>query len=389
LLLIVIVIALAVNHAERMKTVQADKLAAAEGKRATEALLHLKATAPGLIALADYHLEREEFSKALDVASDATALVPESPVSHHKRGDILQTLTRFAEAAVEYNKALQLDPLDLRAALNLELCYQMTPKVDVQQLSAALWAQERFHEASYVILSTVKDQKPEMIKLVLEWLLDKWKIQYKALNVTADSCELDLSNCPIANLMFIRKMPLTKLDLSGCQNIFDIRPLAPTRLKSLILSNCPNVTDFSPLKKLPLTSLQINGNASLKDLSFTTTIRLTELDIRGCAEITDLAPLRGSRLTKLVLDGCTKITDLTPLKGVPLKELSLKGCTGLTDLSPLERMPLSMLDISGCIHITDLSTLKKLPQHALIRDTDGPPQPTPPHGRDFGSARHP
>jgi len=345
-------------EAERVKASNADQVAAAEGRRASEALSNLRATAPALISLADYHVEKQEMQKALEVIDRATTLVTESADCHRKKGDILQSLKKFKGAAAEYEKVLSLDPSDKSASANLNLSRQMTQKIDIQLLSSALWEQQRFSEACFVMLPSMKKQKPEMVKLLLQWILGREKIQYRDIQVDDNTCRLDLSKSNIADLSPLKVIPLTHLILTDCTSVYDLRPLKGIPLKGLVIERCTSISDLSAIEGMPIESLNINGSVKITDLTLLKGMPLKELDVTGSQNIPNLQPLGRLQLTKLKLGGCTNIIDLTPLKGMSLTDLDLSGCNGLTNLTPLKGMPLAKLDVSGCTGITDLHPLK-------------------------------
>jgi hypothetical protein len=128
--------------------------------------------------------------------------------------------------------------------------------------------------------------------------------------------KISLSSSPRKSILrlFTR---FTELDLSGCWQFSDLRPLAGlTQLTALDLSTRDGIDDLRPLAGLT---------------------RLASLDLGGCWQVTDLAPLAGlTQLTSLNLSGCVQITDLAPLAGLTqLTSLNLSGCVKTIDLAPL------------------------------------------------------
>ena len=374
---------LSINYMERLRAEKAEKTAinaeenaVAERKRAEKNLSNLKATAPSLLSLVDYYIERHEIQEAKKIVDQATDLVPESPDCHIKRGNLLQVLYRFKEASIEYESALILDPANKTADSNLELCHQMLKSKDVQRLSSILWEQGRFAEASYIILSTVVHQKPEMIKLLFKWMLDRENIRYKNIQVNDNMYRLDLSNSNIADLSPLKSLPLTHLNLTNCKGIYDLRPLKGMSLMTLDLTGT-DIADLHTLKGMSLKELILNGCGRIVDITPLKGMPLTRLELGGCPDIVDLRPLKGMPLARLNLsqkgvssmrsnmDDIARTLDLSPLKGLPLEELDISGCTEINDLSFLKGMPLSRLNLTGCINITDLSPLRGMKMSAL------------------------
>ena len=73
-------------------------------------------------------VEREQFREAIDVFRAGLALVPESPQGHNNLGGALAASGRTAEAIVEFEQALRLDPNLVSARRNLELLRRKNKK---------------------------------------------------------------------------------------------------------------------------------------------------------------------------------------------------------------------------------------------------------------------
>jgi Leucine-rich repeat (LRR) protein len=165
---------------------------------------------------------------------------------------------------------------------------------------------------------------------------------------------------------------LTSLNLSDCENISDLSPLASlTQLTSLNLARCTRISDLSPLARLTqLTSLDLTRCTRISDLSpLARLTQLTSLDLTRCMQISDLSPLaRLTQLTSLDLTRCMQISDLSPLARLTqLTSLSLSGLGLIDNLSPLESLAqLNILDLSGCTQISDIIHLAKLNQLKLL-----------------------
>jgi len=87
---------------------------------------------------------------------------------------------------------------------------------------------------------------------------------------------------------------LTSLDLSSCQQVRDLSPLASlTSLTSLNLRECEQISDLSPLASLTsLTSLDLSSCQQVRDLSpLASLTSLTSLDLSRCWQVRDLSPL--------------------------------------------------------------------------------------------------
>jgi len=385
-LLGLLITALSVNYRERLRAqkaektaVNAEKVAVTQGVRAEKALANLKATAPALISLTDYYIQRQKMDKALEIADQASALVPQSAACHVKRGNLLQVLNRLDDAAAAYETALKLEPANKLASCNLALCRQLLESNNVQKLSSALWEQERFDEARYVILSTLKKQKPDMVILLLKRLLNGANIKYNDIRLDdLNRCSLDLSNSNITDLSPLKAMPLTRLNLAHCTGVHDLFPLKDMPLKELRLDGCHRITSLEPLRGMPLAGLSISGCMNITDLQSLKNMPLMELDLTGCTKITDLLFLKKVPLKHLKLAGCTGITELSPLNGMRLSCLDITGCAGITDLSPLKGIKLIDFEYSGCTGITDYSIIQKMPVIRFIGGGNKPENVTSP-----------
>jgi internalin A len=147
----------------------------------------------------------------------------------------------------------------------------------------------------------------QIFGLYVEQMLQRIR-KAKANRATA----LDLSH-----LNYVTQLPrelerltsLQKLNLSGCVQLSDLRPLARlSSLQTLNLSGCERLSDLGPLAKL--NSLQT-------------------LHLFGCAQLNDLTPLAAlSSLRTLHLSGCRSLRQFGPLESLlpTLKVISLSGC---------------------------------------------------------------
>ena len=88
-------------------------IAAGRGSAETYGVLYFR--------LGSLLVEREQFREAIDVFRAGLALVPESPQGHNNLGGALAASGRTAEAIVEFEQALRLDPNLVSARRNLEL----------------------------------------------------------------------------------------------------------------------------------------------------------------------------------------------------------------------------------------------------------------------------
>ncbi len=158
--------------------------------------------------------------------------------------------------------------------------------------------------------------------------------------------ELDLSRCQeLENLAPLARLPLVKLNLQGCRKLNDLSPLLNLRLTELILTGCAQVADVSALRDMPLVRLSLGGTRvrDLTPLRVRPLTSLTHLKLGNCAQLSELTALGGMKLKFLGLNGCRRVSNLAPLAGMTsLRQLWLLD-TAVGDLTPLAGLQLEFL----------------------------------------------
>jgi Leucine-rich repeat (LRR) protein len=135
--------------------------------------------------------------------------------------------------------------------------------------------------------------------------------------------ELSIQNTTIKHIWPVRA--LDKLTLLFCGALrggsSPLGDLAPLQGLPLAYLSCTNseVADLSFLRGMPLTGMIWSGSNKLSDLAPLQGMRLNTLTINS-TQISDLSPLRGMPLVQLACHG-SKVTDLSFLKEMPLKDL--------------------------------------------------------------------
>jgi serine/threonine protein kinase len=189
-------------------------------------------------------------------------------------------------------------------------------------------------------------------------------VTYRGVRLDEDGrVDLDLSECGITNLSFLRRIPLGGLRLCS-DPVSDISPLKGIPLKRLDLAGT-QVSDLSPLKDMRLTWLDISG-LPVSNVAVLAGMPLTWLSLSGTA-VADLTPLTGLPLTGLHLRE-TRVASLEPLAGLSLTWLSLH-VTSVTDISPIEKAPLTFLCLCGT-KVNDLSALRGMRNLTAIHGRD-------------------
>ncbi len=304
-------------------------LTAWQAVRTNQALGELRASAPAFAEQAKMLASEERFEEAIEKLVYASQLRPDVPDYFIRRGDLLQSQLRLAEAVVPYRAALQLHPNDASKRAGVALCEELlaAPPGPNGKLS---------HESLSKLHSAMQKQQRPAAELMpvarllgeeRKHLVDYWVARLKSLPISGDN--------QLQKRLSVREDGLLALDLCGMK-ISDLTVLAGIPLGTLSLCDCTELIDLTPLRNMQ---------------------KLTSLDISSSA-VSDLAPLRGLRLQELKI-ASTKVFDISPLRGMPLRELSLRG-TRVSDLSPLAGMPLTVIDVVN-IPVVDFSPLSGLP----------------------------
>jgi serine/threonine protein kinase/Leucine-rich repeat (LRR) protein len=320
-----------------------------ERNRANAALAELRGTAPTFYSEAILLTNQEELDEALAKIAIALNLDPDNADYHAERGNILQSMERFAEAASEYAQAEKLDPKEPHAAENVALSRALTAaqkkngEISVDQRMKwrdALEEQGRDEEA--ILAGRGINAGAQRMLPAWQAKIDAW-VGKDAARVTAagHGLHLNLANLSIVDLSPLRGMPLVSVDVSKNPHLTDLGPLAASPLESFYAQDASELENLSPLKRKRLRVIDIRGT-SVRDLSPLTGMPLQTVFLDG-AGISDLTPLRGSRLTFLFLNG-TKVIDLSPLAGQPLEHLDMAG-TQVSSLDPVGNAPISYLRI--------------------------------------------
>jgi tetratricopeptide (TPR) repeat protein len=398
--------------AEKAKTT-----AMAESKRAQTNFAALKDTAPVLAAQAQTLLEKGNTDQALNAISYAIQLAPENADYLYRKGNILQTSLRLAEAAAAYDDAVKKQPNHEAARKNSALCRELMqeqkgakrfPYSALCRLYQALREQERYAEARAVIQRVTggagKDIEDYVKKQLIDggmrakiyvtvgadgtcalglYSLDRGAVSDLAplrhLGIPLNSLQMDASaGGKVYSLDALQGMPLTSLDLTA-MDVPDLSPLQGMKLKVFAVTGV--YTDLSPLVGMPLREVRV-GSARVSDLSPLKGMELSKLDIVGTA-VKDLEPIRGMlSLRTLMMRGipvrdlgvvsslknlwCLEIGsdafdgELSHLKGLPLTNLTISMAPNVKDISIVKGLRMDCLKLTGCDGITDLSPLQEL-----------------------------
>ena len=298
---------------------------------------------------------------------------------HLFRAHTLEAMQRLREAVESYRRVLELQPGDVAAKTNLELCEGMLAEADGKPLTAAqqtrlldaILAQKRTADSVLLAkaLGRQTDVKLALIESRLKSLMQQERWNDARLAKRADGTfALDLSNLVVPDLSLLRGLPIGALKL-GRGTAIDLGPLASLPLKELDCSSNP-VRDLSPLRELRIERLNIS-ETKVTDLSPLVRMPLRQLAM-SFTEITDLLPLRALPLQTLSVAGLPLRT-IDALRGLRLRELDLFACRYFTDPSPLASLPeLQAVNLPGEINdltfVQQLRSLRRLGNSGVVAD---------------------
>jgi len=165
---------------------------------------------------------------------------------------------------------------------------------------------------------------------------------------------------PGGDLMFLRKMKLTSLTVTG--GIKSLDGIQGMPLRSLTLSGCGDlVGDLSALKGMPLFRLSIYG-CGIDSLNGIGDLQLEHLNISGCPYLRNLRGLGGVSLETLLVTSCVNLREIAELKKCPaLTTLNLSGSGNLREISALRGTKLTRLYLTNCQKLASLNGIGDLP----------------------------
>ena len=376
-----------------------EQRALASEQRAEAALASLRQTAPTFASDAEALIEDLKFTEALEKIDYAIEQQPDQANYYALKGNVLQSLLRFAEAQEAYETALRYDPRIADAQQNLELTRRLADELSpggdaapsqLLALHTAMLEQERLDEAFALLREIGKDR--ELFRKSLVEAFGRLGLRDRVYPNDDGTVALDLSGLDLARglpgrtrggrrglsaLRELRHRPISNLNLDATRTV-DLSVLIGWQLRRLSINSNPvsdltglrgmplrhfsaettGVWDLAPLAGMPLEILRLK-NTRITSLDALRGLPLEQLSIAGCRAIADLAPLEGAPLQQLDLSR-TSVADLTPLIEAPLRELNLEGCSELIDLRPL----LALKQLEAVIlpsHCKDLAFLRQHP----------------------------
>ena len=315
-------------------------------RRLSQVLKDLRGVAPLFVEEAKGLIVRRDLDGALARIDSAIRQLPNEAEYYSLRGNILQTMLRWEEAAESYEEALERNPGLENARENLALTRELivgasdeteSYSEELKKLHQALMKQKRIAEAAIVVehlgpgrplaykqLREEMDRNPEFraFRDAFRGTPMRGRIQM----LSDGTYGLNLRGLPpglYGPILRNPALPVVAITLDD-PNFTDLSIFAGTRVRSLTLSGCTRVADLSPLQGMPLQMLNIS-RTSVSDLSPLAGMPLVELNLDACTKIADFTPLRDIRtLEKLFLPKGAKPIEF--LRGHPkLKFLSFKS----------------------------------------------------------------
>ena len=344
------------------KVISSERAARAHALDSAQRLQELKGTAPIFYAQAQIDFETGKLDAALQKLGYAIQLDERVPGYSLLRAHYRQSSLKFAEAATDYRRVLELQPENQSAKVNLTLCEKLlregagtTPSRDHKlQLIAALRDQKRTLEAAPLAAEVAPDLNAARTA-ILGRLRDARKLagwsDSRVSDLPDGTFKLMFNELAMLDFPVLKGLPISTLHFDS-RALTNLDSLAGLALRELKLNGCP-VTNLAPLAGMPLEVLQINSTGGDRP-------KMTLSDIR---------PLRGMKLRELDLT-LTQVADLSPLAGAPLEKLDLTR-TRVEDLRPLANCTrLKWLNLTGT-EVRDLTPLAGIPVEWLACDSRG------------------
>jgi serine/threonine protein kinase len=339
-----------------------------EGRRAEDALTHLRKTAPALLQLAASEAAVQRFDSALDKVDAALSLDPRLTAAHWRRGWILLGQDKLPEAIAALREAARFDPQNHRFAALLPMVEKMAAATaDTRHAeSIALPIYNHLSAANATGEATpfirhLKQTSQQRLTLVRErlkqWLGDA---PFQVGLTGQGTVHVNIDGQRVGSLEPLRGLPIGQLCAAAC-DLESLEPLQGMHLTFLGVKDNPKLDDLSPLRGMPLEFLWIDI-PKITDLSPLAGMPLRELHLPSLVfHAIDLSPLAGMPLQRLEI-ACLG-ADFSVLKGMPLHTAYLWDVT-LTDITMLKGMPLKDLILFG--KVTNLAPLVGLPLQRLF-----------------------
>jgi len=348
-------------QASATRATEAEWVAKANEAKANSTLADLRRTAPVFYTQAQVDFADGKRDEALEKLGYAIQLDERVPGYSLLRAHYRQSSLKFAEAATDYRRVLELQPENPSAKVNLTLCEKLlregagtTPSRDHKlQLIAALRDQKRTLEAAPLAAEVAPDLNAARTA-ILARLRDARKLagwrDSRVSDLPDGTFKLEFDGLVPIDFSVLKGLPVSTLQFNR-GDLTNLESLAGLALRELKLDGCP-VTDLTPLAGMPLEVLDVSA-----------------LPGRDGAKIIDLRPLRGMKLRELDL-AYSRVADLSPLAGAPLEKLDLSS-TRVEDLRPLANCTrLKWLHLEGT-EVRDLTPLAGIPVEWLACDSRG------------------
>ena len=331
------------------KAILEGRRAEREAAAAKASLAELRATAPTFFAQAKLLTDQEKLADALEKIGIALKLNPDEASFHAQRGNILQSMERFAEAADAYAAAAKLNAQEPHAAENAALSRTLAAAKEKDgaisvnartQWRDALVQQGRPEEAIFAGRGLGNDVQ----KMLPAWQakIDAWLGKNAPrVGLRGSGFVLDLKGLSLTDLSPLRGMPLVAVNVDNNLHLQDLSPLADCPLETFSAEHASELADLSPLQGKKIKNFDLRST-NVSDLSPLAGMPLDNVSLNG-SPVSDLTPLRGTKLRILEI-ASTKVRDLSALAGLPLERLGLKGAP-IASLDPVADAPLSSLEI--------------------------------------------
>lgn len=207
---------------------------------------------------------------------------------------------------------------------------------------------------------TVEISGPSEMQFCADNIQNLYWVRYNGSAMYVDDVVRIISASPVRRITFRE---------TSISNLEDLAPLR-LQLEVLDLIRCEGINTLEPLRQFRLISLDITGCDEITDLAPVATLQvLIRLVLAGISEIESISAIAAvPSLVYLDLSNMKRLQDIRGIsKLVNLCYLSLENCTKIKSLASLERLAqLYDVDVSGCRSLESANELASLPNLARL-----------------------
>ena len=323
-------------------------------------------------------IRQGKFSAAVKRLDQCLELKPRSASYLELKGNMYQSLSRFAESIPLYEQALEIDPGNQGIKDSLkksrELAQAKTGDARTQRQRLESFRRLLNQQGRTGELTVVNQRLDSLVQDVAGEVANYRRQMRQAgaprevasrLSAINNRLTLNLSGLPVADLAFLKNVPVQDLNLSGTRMI-SLNEVKRLPLQRLAVAGLP-INSVAPLKGMKLQRLDLSGTR-VTNINVLSGMPLQNLDLSD-TPVTDIRAVASSELVGLHIDGCDQLKEIRSLPKARLRVLTAAGVPALKS-SLLTGLKLRELDISGS-KISSLAVLKGMPLEKLVAASCG------------------